>query len=238
MLRILVFVTLLLAAFCTSAAPPAQPQRPEFSVIRDYTHPIIVSQKASFLSLFQKNQPIGSGSAIVIAPGYAVSAYHVFGEVPKNITVIHEILIGDDKKEMVVKLVAKDEEHDIAIIQGDFKCPCAPITTRRPYQDQEAYAVGFPAYLNFGVQFVTFGHVQNKPTDTVIVATTITGPGGSGGGLFVKEDGVYKLAGVIDAIGTQPIAPQVMQQSNWMMFSSPASNIRELAKTVPDLKLN
>ncbi len=236
MLRILAFVTFLLAAAYVSAAPTPQPQisqRAEFSVIRDYARPILIKRKASFLSL-SGDQIVGSASAIVIAPGYATTSYHVFGGIPKDVTVVHVMLVDED--EITVKMVAKDEDNDVVIIKGNFKCPCAPLTKKRPYQDQEAYAVGFPAYSMVQSQFVTWGHVQNKPDAAYILTTTNTGPGGSGGGIFVKEDGKWKLAGIVTAIGRTPLAPNVAQEYNWMLFSSPVSNVQELLKKIPDAK--
>lgn len=208
--------------------------RPDHSVLRDYSR-LVVLHQTSFIGA----SPVGSGSAIIIAPGYALSAWHIFDKgVERGLTVS----MIDGGKQVPVTVVAKNEKADLVLISGAFTCPCAPIATVMPDIDTEVFGVGYPLYHIYGLQYVTYGHYQGITTDesegkdkTIeLAATTFPATrGASGGGAFYKQDGVWKLYGIIVAIGASPLYRGIIQEHPFMSFSVPLNVIKELIKGTP-----
>lgn len=208
------------AFVCTLAASA------EFSIIRSYVHPVLIGKDTSVSGV--KNI-LSSGSGIAVAPGYVLTAAHV---VPQAIG--STLYLKTDTLH-TAKVVKIDRERDLALLSTKVACPCTPIAKKVPSVDDEVYTVGFPLYLLYGTQVVTSGHVQGTyQGDTV--STTHTAPGGSGGGMYVKEDGEYRLAGIAIAIASTPIGPRALhldQEQNWLMFSVPMPAIRDFLKGTP-----
>ena len=213
--------------------------KPEFSVVRDYVAlwfvviPTTEKEKKEVGPGYDE-KIIANGSVVIISPHFAITAAHLFGEdVPDGRKGVQRT----DEREITYTLVKKDEKHDLALITGDFRCPCAPIASVNPSADQDAYAVGFPLFSWYGLQILTKGLVQGISMG-MLATTTAMAPGGSGGGVFVKQNGQYVLAGVISSIGTMPIGPGVLkiqQYMNWITFSISAETMHEFLKGV---KLN
>jgi len=205
--------------------------RPDHSVVRDYTYLVIIGKV-----LYHRSVPVGSGSAVVIAPGYALSAWHVFnkGNEP-GLTI--SMMYGD--KDIPVQVVAKNEKADVVLISGQFVCPCAPIATVMPEIDTEVVSAGYPLYHLYSLQYVTVGHYQGITNDgdsDLAAASFPTTRGASGGGAFFKQDGVWKLYGIISSIGASPISSirsDLVQEHPFMSFSVPLNSINELLKGTP-----
>lgn len=217
MLKSLIIGVCMAAASITAGAA-------EFSVIRSYVYPVVIGQSTSAPDI---QAVVSSGSAIVIAPGYAITAAHVVPATARELMSIH--IKGKLVRATPVKI---DRERDLALLSLNIGCPCAPLGEKVPEIDDMVYSVGFPLYLMYGVQFVTSGTVQGVfQGDTV--TTSITAPGGSGGGLFAKEGKEYKLVGLSVAIASTPLGPrliQLEQEHNWISFSVTVNSIRAFLK--------
>lgn len=196
----------------------------DFSNIRKYVYPVVIGQPTNSVTV---QAIISSGSAIIIAPGYAVTAAHVVPPTPREMMSIHHG--GQLIRATPVKI---DHDKDLALLAVNIDCPCAPVATRALELDDVVYSVGFPMYLMYGVQFVTTGTVQGAFRGNT-VTTSLTAPGGSGGGVFAKENRDYKLVGIAVAIAATPVGPRVMNiemEHNWITFSVTVSTLRQFLK--------
>jgi len=192
----------------------------DYSVIRSYVYPVVIGQSTSTSDV---QAVISSGSAIMIVPGYAITAAHVVPTTSRELMSIH--VQGKLIRATPVKI---DRERDLALLAVNINCPCAPLGGRTPNIDDLVYSVGFPLYLMYGVQFVTLGTVQGAFQGN-LVSTSNTAPGGSGGGLFAKEGNKYKLVGLSVAIASTPLGPRLInleQEHNWISFSVTINSIK------------
>jgi hypothetical protein len=199
--------------------------RPEQSVVRDYAR-LVVLNKPTFAN---KTIPVGSGSAIVIAPGYALSAWHVF-QTAENFG--FSVTAVEGSREINLKVVKKDEESDLVLISGDFQCPCAPLATAMPDLDERVLVVGYPLYSIYQLQFMAEGTYQGLMVERNKAAMNgHAAPGSSGGGVFYKENGKWRLFGILESIGAIPLGPSQLkleQQLNWISFAVPLPVIQKL----------
>jgi len=90
-----------------------------------------------------------------------------------------------------------DPEKDLALLMVAVNCPCATLATRPVLVDQPVIAVGFPFHHVLGAQIMTDGRVQGTAPTGQTIFTAPVARGNSGGGLFVREGGRYKLAGIV-----------------------------------------
>lgn len=242
MKRLFALVLALLLTVATSAIA-----KPEHSIVRQYVHFIhlVIDLKPPAIPMLEgidiTPKVVFYGSAVVVAPGYAVSAWHIFEsaeQVPAEVRKSTSFTIsrGNKFQKLPFTIVAKDEEHDLVLIKGDFTCPCAPLANRAPEIDEPTYAVGFPSYDSHGVQMLTIGTYQGLSSEDTHLITAHTAPGGSGGGGFQKEDGEFRLIGIINSIGSAAVGPErfgFRQQLNWMTYLIPVEHIRALLKDTP-----
>lgn len=121
----------------------------------------------------------GSGSVVVIAPGYVLTAAHV--------AVNKGLLINGKPTEVV----AIDEETDIAFLKADVDCPCAPIG-KTPDIGDRAVAIG---YSLGEIKMATEGDIQGWTRGMMYSDTSIVF-GNSGGGVFTFQRGQWKLVGI------------------------------------------
>ena len=97
-------------------------------------------------------------------------------------------------------VVAKDERVDLMLVRVSIDCPCVPVGPQNPFVDDPVVVVGYP--LSLGVQFATEGRVQGLIPEYPF-AFAITAPimfGNSGGGVFSRVDGKWKLVAVVSAV--------------------------------------
>jgi S1-C subfamily serine protease len=196
----------------------------DYSVIRQYVYPVLISSVEAGALSGKSEVVVGSGSAVSVQSGYMITAAHV---VPTNAANKMYVMRGDQLVRAVpIKI---DRGLDLALLSVAIPCPCAPLAgPERIEVDSPIFTVGFPMYMTYGVQIVSQGNIQGNFQNN-IVSTSVTAPGGSGGGLFTKLETQYKLIGITVAIATSPIGPRVMnleQEHNWVSFSIPMSNIR------------
>jgi S1-C subfamily serine protease len=143
-------------------------------------------------------------SAVVIAPGVALTAGHCL---QRNLTV-------DGLKVDVV--VTAPDGKDIAVLRvPGLECPCAERGVR-PAQGDKVLAIGFPVDREgnrivspeAGVQAVgalrlvapSFPPSPHADEDYIRTDAAIIDHGDSGGGLFARQNGVWKVVG-INALG-------------------------------------
>jgi hypothetical protein len=135
--------------------------------------------------------PSGACSAVVIRPGYAISAKHC----------------GDTKLMVVGGIpVAKAKtfgESDLLLLYApSLKCPCARLADTGPVSGERAASIGYPYALS--APLLAVGYVQGLPQDpetsmTLWMHTAYSGPGMSGGGLFAIRDQQIVLLGITRA---------------------------------------
>lgn len=163
---------------------------------------------------------------VVIAPKYAVSANHVV-EAAKAHKAPMVTLVGSTRQPLTV--VATDAPNDLVLLTGEFDCPCAPLG-RRPLVDEEIVSVGFPEYIDMRTQILSIGLVQNF-LEQKMITTTLATTGSSGGGLFVKQSGEYKLVGIVTHVASSTIDTSLVgltayQQLHWFVHSTPIDIVK------------
>jgi S1-C subfamily serine protease len=200
----------------------------EHSIVRQYVHPVIITQPSQSDSSLQTI--IGSGSVVTVAPGYVLTAGHVVPGTSRD-----QMFVVYNRKRVRAIPVKIDRSRDLALLSVDIACPCAPLATTMPEIDDVVVATGFPLYMTYSLQLLSVGNVQGEYLGN-IVTTSTTAPGGSGGGVFFKEKSVYELIGVTVAIGSNPLGPRLMQieqEYNWLTFSVPVSSIKTFLRGTP-----
>jgi V8-like Glu-specific endopeptidase len=93
------------------------------------------------------------------------------------------------------RLLKKDEDDDVAILEVDAGCPCAPIAESAPVLDEPVIVVGYPLNHTIRVQVLTEGRAQGQEGRRLRTTAPIA-PGNSGGGVFVQHAGRWELVGI------------------------------------------
>lgn len=171
-----------------------------------------------------------SGSAVMIQPGYALTAAHV---VP--VSSLQSMYLIEDGKSIEATPVKIDRDRDIALLSLKLGCPCIPLATKAPAVDEQVYTIGYPMYLSYGVEFLTTGTVQGTAGGNLI-STATTAPGGSGGAMFVRDGTTFKVGGITVAIATTTVGPTLLgykNEYNWVAFSVPAPVVRAFLAGTP-----
>jgi len=131
----------------------------------------------------------GACSAVVVAPGYALTAKHCNA-------IVSPVVDGNP-----VQTTRDYGDKDVMLLTvPGLKCPCATVDTA-PYVPGEAVAsIGYPSALG---PLIALGHMQGMVTNSDGVAflmhTAYSGSGMSGGGLFVLRGGRVLLAALTSA---------------------------------------
>lgn len=131
----------------------------------------------------------GSCSAVMIAPGRAMTAKHCTDmPAPK--------LIVNGREYVVTEAYSRSDADIAVLIVPGAPCPCAPMGARPVQQDEPVTAVGYP----FGaIQVLVSGPVQGRALiegQEYIISTVRVAPGMSGGGVFNFKG---ELVGIISA---------------------------------------
>jgi S1-C subfamily serine protease len=143
----------------------------------------------------------GFASGIVLSPGIVLTAQHV--------AMSAGLHVNGGKAKAEVIAVGNMTQLDIAILQfpaAEATCPCARLADSPALLDEPVWVVGYPGGV---AQVVSVGTAQGV-TDVVIstpvglehfgrrlVTTAPVMSGNSGGGVFVRRDGVFQLVGLI-----------------------------------------
>ena len=176
------------------------------------------------------------GSAVVINPTTAVTAAHVADGIPNATSAW---VGGPTKGSRVIDLSVEaiDKHNDVAVLKGSFFCPCAAVGRALTEDDVDAriVTIGFPKHNLFGLQILDEGMVQGQTSDGIL-STGFGLPGGSGGGLFAKQDGKWRLVGIVRAMWTIDIpvhrfgGGSAEQELTRMVVSAPINFATDLLK--------
>lgn len=209
----------------------------DFTPARQYVKPIIAYYQTDSAKDVDKKtgriipvQAGFSGSGVVIAPGYMLTAAHVMSH-----SGLDMFVRLSDTEVKFAKAIKVDKDVDLALVRVAVQCPCAPIGSDMPTIDEAVVSIGFPYYLLYETQLATEGRVQGFRGFQVI-STATTAPGGSGGGLFGKEDGVWKLNGIVTNIASTPLEGLQgpgRQLHTWFQFSTGTKTIRSFLIGTP-----
>lgn len=152
------------------------------STPRNVVHKIVVEADG---------KAIGSGSGVMIAPLLMLTAAHVANAGPA---------LSIEGTKAPVRVLRVDPKADLALLMVAVNCPCASLAMNPPSVDQKVVAVGFPYNHVINAQILTEGRIQGSMVDGATVVTSPVARGNSGGGLFVREHGRYKLVGIVTSV--------------------------------------
>ena len=127
----------------------------------------------------------GSCSAVVVAPGYALSAQHC------------SVLPGMKVDGHAVAKISAFSTKDVILLDvPGLECPCAPVAMTDAAPGERVAAVGFPYGMG---PLMTYGESQGNvyfEGEQYVLHTAGTSPGMSGGGVFVIRGGRVFLAAI------------------------------------------
>lgn len=174
------------------------------------------------VKMLDKNPAISANcSAVIVAPGVAVTAKHCTGFITPQLE------SNDGKRLDITKQTPHPDEDSMILDVPGLHCPCAPVAELKAETDENAFAVGFPYGL---LEVLTVGHIQGRvkgeDSKYYLVATTPVAPGNSGGGLFVIREGAVYLVGIVsmtDPMGGLTLAAEVTGANSFL----PKTNSKE-----------
>lgn len=171
-------------------------------VVSAQTSPIIPDKQAQMLEpvlQINKNCSATVVSSDLVRGTYLVTAHHcIKGKLRGEVTGYHTEVLGvDTEVKITFDVVNEDEPNDLALLHTPASgFEVAEIATEKPVEGQSVwtvgYPLGFPRMLSQGFysQDMLISGMNHQRASSLIAG------GNSGGGLFIIEDGVYKLAGV------------------------------------------
>lgn len=191
----------------------AQEKGRPYTDIRTVVRPILAGEEGRF----------GNGSGVMIAPGRMLTAHHV---------AVQAEVFGDQftVEGKPVKVLREDEQIDIALLEVQASCPCATLVEALAVIDEPVALVGYPKSRSVHVQVVTRGEVQGYYEHRMVV----TAPGAlgvSGGGVFVKQDGRWLLAGIVVELSSQCSMPNICSPIAHLTHAVDAKTIRTFLGT-------
>jgi serine protease Do len=172
------------AAFVLGMTPPSEP---DFDHLRSFNRKV----EAQY----------GFGSAVIVRPGYALTAQHV--AVNKDLRLVEKGTIGR------VLATLEDPHGDLALVKyplNEARCPCVRLADSEAQPDEIVYVIGFPHGV---ASVVTIGRAQGVQSVNMsgpfgksdlgsrLIITAPVSPGNSGGGVFVRRRGEFQLVGIM-----------------------------------------
>ncbi len=135
---------------------------------------------------------LGNCSGVAVAPNRVLTAAHC--DAPD--------LRVNGLKAVVIK---KDEKRDLMVLGVDVSGPYIPLAKTSPKQDTRVVVVGYPMDVR---QTITEGLWQgkikynalNNLTNVWSSITAAVSPGNSGGPVFAKIHGQWRLVGIVSAV--------------------------------------
>ena len=126
-------------------------------------------------SIYRLGGPTGTGTGVMVAPGFMVTAAHVVES--------GDMMVDTGRGVTDMEVIYADQFNDLAVLKVELDCPCATLAEAQPVITSAVMAVGFPIGLPHRV--FTMGFIQAVDTaDGTILHTANTVGGMSGGGLF------------------------------------------------------
>lgn len=127
----------------------------------------------------------GYGSGVIIAPNRVLTAKHV-AEIP-------EIKVNGKP----TKVLAVSETDDVAVLEADVACPCAPVA-RDLQIGEEIVIAGYPMqHIIEGILVRMRGEFLGYIKENFALFTGFAMPGSSGGGIFNRKG---ELVGVVSGV--------------------------------------
>lgn len=203
-----VFCILLLSSCVTTTSTPV-------SNIRDYVYPV----HSIVRNLDNTTELVGSSSVVVIAPNYGITTLH---------SMIHpdqrtQWIVLSESTAREITIIQQDVDNDIALVKGDFNCPCARIDANSPPVDSAVDVVGYPLGMLLKTQFKTKGNFQGTTDKGHYITTSNVAVGMSGGGIFVNDKLVGIITGYTGAEGGD---------LTWISYGAPLPAIKALYQHV------
>lgn len=135
----------------------------------------------------------GYASGVIIAPKRVLTAKHV--------AEAGDLMINDKP----AKVLAMHEKSDVAVLEADVACPCAPIA-KEVKIDEEVVLSGFPLQHMLDKLLVRFtGIFLGNVHEYFALFSGFAISGSSGGGIYNKKG---EIVGIIDGIPSfSPFGP-------------------------------
>jgi S1-C subfamily serine protease len=162
----------------------------------------------------------GTGSAVMVGRGVAITNCHVI----ENMKAIW-LWIGQNRYPALP--LKKQCEDDLALLGTTAPAPAVPIATSLPSLDEEVIAIGYPYGDVLRLQVVTYGRYQGATRRGLVAYTAQVSPGNSGGGLFVYQDGAWRLVGITSQVFAHHGTPVP-----YLAFAVPLASIQRLLSAV------
>lgn len=171
MKKILIALAALLLVGCTSTS---------VKELRDVTKPLRKADGEIFCS------------AVVISPRVALTAKHCVEAIDdgKSFTLDGlpvEPILSDRPK----------HQFDVAILRGNFGCPCASLHPGRPELDAPVIMVGFPGGFIKTVTHGTYQGILQTKEERMTLVTALAHGGNSGGPVFAYGLGQWRVIGIV-----------------------------------------
>jgi len=159
----------------------------------------------------------GAASGVVIAPGRMLTAAHLFGGYDA-----WKVNDGDVKRTFTIEYI--DPLTDVAVLSvPGIKCPCAPLARDTADQFSEVFILGYP--LGARNPVLTDGRWQGQATDYADLVTAPATYGNSGGPVFILEDGMAKVIGLVSSGMLQPV------QAGFSLIGVPTNYLTHISRT-------
>lgn len=182
-------------------------------------------------AIYKGDSATAGGSGVMIAPNIMLTAAHV-ARAAEGLTA------GDQRAPL--KFLSINEDTDLALALVAIQCPCASLRLRNPEPGTPVTVVGFPMNPYVGLQITTEGKWQgvrrvkledtDKLSESFAMMTAPVAPGNSGGGVFILEDGQWRLVGITVALIAVPMGYSASLIPH-LAIASPASSILDLVRS-------
>jgi S1-C subfamily serine protease len=161
--------------------------------------PSYAAPRAAVVQLFDKGSKFSGCSGVMVAPLRLLTANHCLGEDGKDV-------LEATPQRLHTKVLRQDKVNDLVLLEVALNCPCVPVAGSPPALDQQVVAIGFPINAVVGMQIATEGRYQGiGPVRGIeggarLRFTAPIAPGNSGGGVFAKASGEWRLVGISTSI--------------------------------------
>lgn len=148
---------------------------------------------------------IGSGSGVVVAPGYVLTNKHVV----EGATQVAVMETGKKRKLLQAEVVAATDDPDLALLRcDDLNAPVVSLAAAPPRRGSDVMALGYPLGVRLGLTLKsTRGTVisdadPDLPLGGFLHSATVNG--GNSGGPIIDQNG--RLVGLVVAGTTRALA--------------------------------